>query len=637
MNFADFHFLRPWWLLGLPLGLFLLQRKLRQGQGRNQWLQVCDRHLLDRLLVGENPKGLKRRLSGLLLMLLLAVPALAGPTWERLPLPLFHPTTGRVIVLDLSLSMRVQDLKPSRLERARYLLTDLIKGGAGQEQGLVIFAGDAFIVTPLTDDRNTLLNLLPGLTTDTPPVQGSRADRGLEEAENLLQRSAVRGGRIILITDDADQRTIHTAARLRAAGHRIEVIAVGSPQGAPIPLNEGGFLKDNNGLIVVPVPDFQSLQATARAGGGRYFTLEQAEKSLDELNHEETKWTENHKQSEQFGEQWRDYGPWLLLPLLLLASLCFRKGWLMLLLLGLSGLAARDSAAADRQSLWLNLWQRPEQQAAQAFAENDWAAVDKFSQLPQWRAAALYRAGKFKEAAAALETLDSSRDHYNRGNALAQLGAYEQALEAYDQALATEPQFADARFNRDLVKRLLQEPQTPSAEPPEEQPAEQKTPADQESLNQPDSEASSGQENRPQQKTPHQEQAESSSEQNQLPADASASSSTDPNRSSSNLNPAADEPTPSEAPQKAAEKTEPDPTVTPQEETGTTPKAEATENASKTLAAAPEDEENPLDARQQALEQWLRRVPDDPGGLLRKKFLYQYQDREKRSRDQRNY
>ena len=629
MNLHDFHFLRPWWLLALPTGLLLLAGLKRQEPGKSQWHKVCDRHLLEHLLVGEAKIQQKRIYGGLLVILALATLALAGPTWERLPQPLFRAAGGRVVVLDLSLSMLAPDIAPSRLSRARFKTIDLIKAGVGIEQGLVVFAGDGFIVTPLTDDRATLLNLLPGLDTKTVPVQGSRADRGLEKAGELLKRAAINQGQIILLADDADQLTIAAARKLKNAGHRIDVIAVGTKNGAPIALADGSFLKDNQGRIVVPVPAFANLREVAKSGGGSYFDIGDRESSFQSLNKPATLFPKTKSQSELTGDQWLDRGPWLLIPLVLLTAICFRKGWLLIILITLFVNPETASALS-----WQDLWQRPTQQAAKAFTKEDFNEAAQLTKDPDWRAAAQYRAGNFKEAATALEALSSSRAHYNRGNALAHSGELEKAIAAYDQALQAEPTMEDARFNRELVEKLLQQQEKSQNSESEKE--------NQEKQENKESEQNSDDQQNPAQSQDSSEQQEQKENQQSSQSEKGQDNQTqNQEQSSANNSPQEQEQQKTgQEPEKTPESEANNPEDSPEESIDSSESRDAKGEEKKQpegVAAGEENDEKPMDAQQQALEQWLRRVPDDPRGLLEKKFLYQYRNRQNRTQGNKGW
>ena len=252
----DFHFLRPLWLLALPLGPLLawsLWRRLHEGM---QWRDVCDPHLLRHLLV--TPTAARRKWPYWILIAATTVTllALAGPPCERLEQPVYRMLNARAVVLDLSRSMDATDYQPSRLTRARFKAVDILRRSRDRPVGLAVFAADGFIITPLTEDANTIISLLPAVNTDIMPAQGSRPDLGLEVVMRMLERGGARRGEVILITDGVKgQRTKTQAAKLHAAGFRVSVLAAGTPEGGPIPVKGGGFFKQLDGGILVAMTD----------------------------------------------------------------------------------------------------------------------------------------------------------------------------------------------------------------------------------------------------------------------------------------------------------------------------------------------------------------------------------------------
>jgi Ca-activated chloride channel family protein len=231
---------------------------------------VCDAHLLRWLSVEQGRAGGRRSGPWLAaLALLLVILALAGPSWEKLPDASWSARDARVIVLDLSNSMLAEDLRPNRLTRARYRLADLLASTEEGQVGMVSYAGDAYVVAPLTNDMNTIANLLPALQPDIIPVGGSRADRALDLAAALLERSGLSRGEVLLVTDSATSRDAARARELRDAGIFTSVLAAGTPDGAPIP-SGGGFVSDRSGNVVIARMDRAALRAVAEAGGGRY-------------------------------------------------------------------------------------------------------------------------------------------------------------------------------------------------------------------------------------------------------------------------------------------------------------------------------------------------------------------------------
>ncbi|HKK01162.1 MAG TPA: VWA domain-containing protein, partial [Desulfuromonadales bacterium] len=201
MNLSAFHFLRPYALLALPpVGLLLFLLARRRGR-HNPWRSVCDPQLLPHILSGSISGRHRPAWFAAALGALLGILALAGPTWQRLPQPAYLNQSGLVIVLDLNASMNAADLEPSRLARARYKIADILRSRHEGETGLVVYSGDAFTVTPMTDDTNTIYSQLSVLNPGLMPSRGNRADLGLARAASLLKQAGLRHGEILLVAD----------------------------------------------------------------------------------------------------------------------------------------------------------------------------------------------------------------------------------------------------------------------------------------------------------------------------------------------------------------------------------------------------------------------------------------------------
>lgn len=477
---SDLHFLRPLWFLALAPLPWLLWRLRRLDSGAAAWQGLVDAHLLPHLLVGADARI--RRLPLVLLACgwLLGVTALAGPVWARLPQPLYQAQGQRVIVLDLSPDMDAQDLAPSRLGRARFEILDLLAAAEEGQTALLAYGAEPFLVSPLTGDSATIAAQVTDLATALLPVKGAkRTDLALAEAGELLKRADRLTGDIILITADPErlEAVRAMAAQLRDQGYRTSVLGLGTDQGAPIPLAGGGFQTDEQGVIRLSRLQPEPLRAIAAAGGGRYVALTAddadtrallpaAGRDGDPLEREE----------DARADQWREEGPWLLMALLPLAALAFRRGWLSppTLLLGLC-LAWVPPPAAQAFG-WADLWWRPDQQGARSLAAGDpQEAAARFAR-PDWRAAAQYQAGDFDQAATTLADQTGAEADYNRGNALAHAGKLREAAAAYERTLAEAPDHADARFNRDLVQRLLAEQEKAESQESSESPESAQSP-----------------------------------------------------------------------------------------------------------------------------------------------------------------
>lgn len=599
---SQFHFLRPdWFWLLLPLALLLIWLWQQQLRSRS-WQAVCDQQLLPYLLLGRSQRRRNWPLHLIMIALLLAIIALAGPTWERLPQPLFRQNSALVILFDLSASMNAADLKPNRLVRAQLKVTDILRQRREGQTALVVFAGDAFTVTPLTDDSKTIAALLDSLEPALMPVFGSRPDLAIKQGRRLLQQAGLATGDLLLITDD-DQpdKALDAAARLHQEGYRLSVLGIGTETGAPIPLEDGGFFKDNNGQVVLPRLNPTALRQLAQAGGGLYQTNRVGNQDLELLlaNSLQDKLEIDPQQSDQLGDQWKEAGVWLLWPLLFLTACAFRRGWLTVFIF--CTLLTQPAQAFN----WQQLWQRSDQKGAQAFAEKDFSNAAKQFQDPRWQAAAQYRNGNYTEAARLLKQSESADDWYNRGNALARNGQLTEAISAYDEALKINPQDQDALANKHLVEDALEQQQ-------------QSSPENNDPLSQRDKTSSDKSESSPQDSDSSSQESTSGSEQKDTHDEADSSQdkkgSSSPTQEKESADPDSIETEEPGQPGKDAQTAEQDP-----------------QKAEQAFADAAEPIHDQTSTEEQrATKQWLQRIPDDPGGLLRRKFLYQYRQRQER-------
>ncbi len=743
-----FHFLQPLWLLALlplALALWLISK---YAPSRSPWRRLIDARLLPLLL--DSDRAPRSRLPLWLLSIgwLLAVLALADPAWEQQPQPLRQTGSSRVIVLDLSRSMLATDLQPSRLVRARFKVEDILAYDAEGQTGLVVFAGDAFTVSPLTRDADTIRSQLRALHPSIMPSQGSRADLGLRKAHELLQQAEAKRGQVILIADGVhSDRTVDAARQLSESGYELAVLGVGTPAGAPIPDGHGGTLRDGTGKPVLARLDGVLLASLAEAGDGHYSELrgDQADLALL-LQSRNDDPGESIDAEELQAQKWRGQGPLLAVLILPFAALAFRRGWLLSIMLCAAILVPPQPAMALS---WDELWQRRDQQAARALQNGQFEQAAELAEDPARRGSALYRKQEYEQAAQEFGRAHGADGAYNQGNALARLGRYQEAISAYDQALKMQPGMEDALVNKAAIQALLEQQKRAKQESPDNQDDresedQQQNPdssaqqeqqqadtgqGDEDPQEQQQGETDSRQEDTEQQEQQNASDSEGSGDQS-APAVSDTSQAAEPQAGEQNDtaqpgreqrndsagaggqgDDSASEDEQSDrqqagAQQDAAEKgpggqvesdredgnredgnrENPDesehaqaaePRAGQQQETG--PARNESENqfadANRRLDQSRDDEEaaqaesdagrqdegeqtagvpgvqdrrqspgNPepaATARAQALnseeqmaaQQWLRRIPDDPGGLLRRKFMYQYRQRPRRPDD----
>ena len=564
---GEFHFLRPWWFLGLIPALLVLSLYQWRRRSAGNWEQIINPALLPFLMQGEGKTTGK---SGWLLTALgltwaLCCISLAGPTWQQLPQPVLKQDSAAILVFDLSPSMLAEDIPPSRLVRARFKLIDMLNSRREGFTALVVYGGEAHTVSPLTEDNNTIISLVPILHPTLLPEYGSNTEDAVAMAIDLATNGGYEQADIILISDGVSSAAFGTIQSMiaQAGKYRLSILGVGTAEGAPIPLGNGGFVKDRSGSILIPKLDSASLQRLASSNGGIYREISADDSDIEDLlKITEQIFGDTSREVDRSFDLWDDQGFWLVILLIPGLLLSFRKGSVALILIApLLSLSEPTSA-----SIWQDLWQNPDQQGHQALEAGEAAKAQSLFEDSQWRGSAAYRAGDFESAIGEFIQQDSADGHYNRGNALAKSGDLDGAIEAYDRALQLEPEMEDAQANRDLIEKLKQ---------------------------QQDQQQSSDQNNQQ-----NQDQQQSKSDQSQDQSQESQQSENQQPQQSEN-----------QEPQQSEDKE---------------PQQEQEQAQEQPVNAEPSEEEQ---QNQQEIEQMLRQVPDDPGGLLREKFRYQSRQR----------
>lgn len=421
---ADFHFLRPAWFLALLAlaGLAWLHRK-RRARADAMGGMIAP-HLLAHLTVGK--QGNRRVGPGRLVATVAVVmtTALAGPTWEREPPPFADDVAALVIAIDASPSMNCIDVGPTRLERAKHKVRDLLALRPGARTGLIAYAGTAHMVLPLTDDNSILETYLDAIDPALMPEKGKRPDRAIAEARTLLERQEASGS-ILLLTDAVPQD-----ARDGFTGKEL-ILAIGTARGGPTRTAKG--IDANH---VAPPLD----EAGIEASGARVTRLTADQADVNEILGRAERSIIDVR-SDDAGTRWKDNGYYLVFPCLLLAAFWFRRGWIVRWAPALLPLILLTGCSADA-------WWTPDQQAQRLFDAGEFADAAERFEDPMWQGVAWFRGGEFERA---VSSFGLAGAHFNRGTALFMLGRYNDAIEAYDAALALDPRDEDARFNRALA------------------------------------------------------------------------------------------------------------------------------------------------------------------------------------------
>ncbi|SDO81863.1 Ca-activated chloride channel family protein [Pseudomonas arsenicoxydans] len=565
------YWFRPWWLLLLPVLGWLLWQLWHRQKRAGRWQMILPPAFHAALLSGGSGRDSKLPWITLGIAWVLTVLALLGPSWQRVEQISQKPADPVVVVLELTPEMLATDVAPNRLEQARRKLLDLLQNRSDAQTAIVVYAGSAHTLVPLSDDLSTSRNLLDALKPSLMPVTGHRADLAVTKALSLLHQGDLGEGRILLIGStltELEREGIQQA--LDGKSTQFLMLGIGTAEGAPVAQEDGSFLKDDQGAILVPRLDNPSLKAFANDLGGRYHQARLDDSDLRGLGLlDGPRNLRNDGQTLRL-DTWADQGYWLLLPLLLLAACAGRRGWLFCLLPLLLALP-QPSYAFDFEDLWL----RPDQRGLHLLKQGHPAKAAQHFEDPQWQGVALYEAGDYAGAAQRFAEGNDAHAHYNRGNALARSGELEAALDAYDQALERQPDLRPAQTNKALVESLLKQKNTP---PPVE----------------PDKNAD--------------EQTDTAAQEPPPGTTTQPSDSGEPQTEA----------------QQAALETNQSSTTPPKPGTNEVPGSELGDEQTTTPPLRPANDN--IDGEQrQALEQWLRKIPDDPGELLRRKFWYEQQ------------
>ena len=424
----DFHFLRPYWLVALILPFIFGYRWLKNDAVQSSWAEVCDEHLLDFLLIKGHNK--QRKFPYLLLsaIIFFTVIALSGPTWVKKENPALSVDNPVMIMINMSTDMWAKDVSPSRIVRAEYVVTDMLKSFNSTESGLLVYSREPFVISPLTEDTSLIENLLSQLDEDVLPENGDRLDRAIDLAVERMQKSGYESGNLIVLTADVGERfdaALESAAKAGAEGFDVNIIKISA---------------DKN----------DKLEMIADKGHGIY--LDYTQNFLPLIDKINNIYAKELKQSENMQTVWEDMGYYLFwLPALLLLYY-FRKGVLIASIVLLFGISSAKAG------WFLN----NNQEAARAFEKQNYAEAAQKFDIDTWKAAALYKDGKYEDALAEFGKRSDNTALYNQGNALAKAGKIAEAIKKYEQVLQEDANFEDARFNLEYLKKMQQQQQNQS-------------------------------------------------------------------------------------------------------------------------------------------------------------------------------
>jgi len=621
INWSQFHLIRPYALLLIPILVIFHYWVTNKSKNSSGWSQLVDKNLFNWLII-DNQKVKKNntRLFGLFVYasILMAALAASGPTWVEEKVPVSASASHSVIVLDLSPSMKAEDMVPNRLQNAKFKIMNLLQNWREGLVSLVAYSNDGYVIAPLTDDTQTIINLIPVLDPSIMPGQGSAVDKGIEQAIELLNQAGFHDGDILLVTDGISAKRLDKINDiLDGKPYRLSVIGIGSIEGAPIPNSDTGqFTTDASGAIIIAKLDESNLKTLTIRQRGLY---QKATATDDDVN----LWLNliNTNDPSTFSQlknqqvtQWLDMGAYFLWPLLFIVAYFFRQGVLFsFLLISIFSLqshkiyatntpdkleqskpplqAEKSNEPSSLEKIWNALWYKQDQLGDKALKNDDFDSALKYFDKPLDKGNALYRARKYDEANETYAKASGAIARYNQGNALAQLQKYDDAIQSYEEALKEKPEFPQAKKNIEIVKALKKQQQNKENKDnkdnkdqknKQEQQKDQSQQQDQKDNNM----QKNNDEQNTQQQDPKKDQQDNDQSQNKDDKDKNADKDREQNKE-----------------QQAKQADDPK------------------DQDKKDVQSLNKDKDKDLKNQQEEnIKQWLRQIPDDPAILLRNKL-----------------
>lgn len=449
LDLSAFHFLRPWWLLGLLGAALAWWARRGEGDAVGRASRISP-VLLPYLIVRSPGSRGPRPIDVLALILAIGSVAAAGPAWHRDQPEFLDNVAPLIVAVALGPSMDGADVPPTRLEAAKHLVRDLAARRAGAKTGLIAYAGSSHLVLPPTDDANLLDLFTQALASDLIGPQGRDAAGTIALAARVLAAERA-GGTLLLLTDGADAGSLDAVRQRAQAASDLQVLVMA--------VGQSGMDKD-------------ALQGLARAAGAPLGSLSVTPDDLDWI----TLHAQQHFQAVQDAQSgaihWKDAGYWLCWPLALLAWLTVRRGWNVAWMAAILIAVSVGMPTESRANPLADAFLTPDQQGRRAFDNGRFEEAAALFQDPYWKGRAAYQAGKYADALAAFSKVETPEGVFYVANTQTRLRQYDAALAAYDRALALSPGWEAAAVNRGIVERLLaamsQEQQGDQAEPPDQ-------------------------------------------------------------------------------------------------------------------------------------------------------------------------
>ena len=453
LNTLDqFHFLRPWWGLVLIPFLLLLVFQYRAQRPDKQWSSIIAPHILEALRLKKsryawfNPILLYGCIFVIFTLLVM------GPTWVQQPSPFIKDEAGLVIVLDVSDSMLSNDIQPSRLARAKHKIQDLLTLREGSKAALIVYAGSAHSVLPLTSDSDILISYLDAVKPSMMPLDGKFPEKALPLIQQQLANLPIPGS-IVLITDGLGSNSAK-AFKGYFSEHQHQLLILGVGEQAD---------SSDTSSHAYPELDIKGLTRLANDNRGFYITITVDDADINKI----------HRRIENYfvavddeNIPWLDFGYYLLFPGMLILLIWFRKGWTLqwgfAIGLFLFGVSTSDTVHANNedfslQQTFISWWLTPDQLGRLYFDKGNYLEAAKHFEEPMWKGLSFYMAEQFSLAAEYFSRIDDDEGLFNRANALAHAKDYLAAVRLYEYIIKQNPEHQAAEKNRAIVQDLIDE------------------------------------------------------------------------------------------------------------------------------------------------------------------------------------
>ncbi|SFU02270.1 Ca-activated chloride channel family protein [Algoriphagus locisalis] len=449
IDWSEFHFLRPiflWAFLPLLLTLLISLLSIRQEV---TWKGMIAPHLRPFVIQKGNERmKVWMQLIGFVAMSL-GILGISGPTWKKVEVPGQKLETPLVVLLDLSQSMLATDLQPTRLERAKFKISDLIKENPQARMALIGFAGTAHTIVPLTKDYDIILSHIDGLRPDVMPYPGSNLEDALTLADTLMSVTDAPGTVLILSDDIEDPEFELIRNFVQNSDNSVQLLAINTAGGAEVPnLSGRGTIKDEDGNVIVSALNENVL--------AQLNSLEQVTVNRLTLDNSDVELISNAvkknliftEKPEEKDDDWRDAGFLLVIPMALLLLLWFRKGWVLYGLL----LMVFTSCSGDKT--FEDLWYTKDYQGQRLSDQGDFAAAAEEFEDPLRKGVAYFKAGDYEAAIQEFQADTSAYGAYNLGLAYYQNGDYDAAQGAFAEAEELDPSMDQASANKQKMGEL---------------------------------------------------------------------------------------------------------------------------------------------------------------------------------------